>query len=128
MTLRKASAVLSLLGLVVSLSILLLTNAQAAAKSSRALSPAEMAATRGAGLGICDSHECTGTNGCTSDHTAWQDFYPKYRCVWRPYGSCDNFANGSCWKKWYYASQMCSDSNYLTGGTYTEPITYCGTG
>jgi len=127
MTLRKASAVLSLLGLVLSLS-LLLTHAQAAAKSSRALSPAEMAAIRGAGMGVCDNLQCNNSNGCTNFGSAYIQWYPKYMCRWVPYGTCDNFGYGLCWYKWYYTNFMCPDSNYLSGSTGSDSTNYCGVG
>ncbi len=121
---RKAAAILSLLGLGLSLS-LLHSNSQAASNSSRALSPGEMATTRGAGW-LCDGVQCTGTNGCNPNLTQYTTWYPSYHCTWALYGSCTDFASAWCYFRRFYATGMCADPDFETGTPSAPTVNYCG--
>jgi hypothetical protein len=123
MTTRKILMSLSLLGLGLSLSLLFAHSTHAASGSSRALSAAQMAATRGAGS-CCTGVQCNGTNGCNSNGTLLYTWYPSYYCQSCGYGDCGNLYSQNCKRIDYYTG-YCPNAEYWYNQS-TWRINFCG--
>lgn len=122
MTTRKASAILSLLGLGFSLSLVFLSSSPAAPSRGRALSTSEMAGTRGTSYcGVC---ACNNGNGCVNSNSAYITWNPVFVCAGLGSG-CTNSLNTTCWTKDWFTAENCPNYNYYYMTTSSN-TNYCG--
>lgn len=127
---RKLLTLVAVVGLIASQLILSMTHATASskpiqpttnAKPGHALSLAQMLSTKG--TAICDSYQCNNADGCVDFGLHYISWYPKTVCRFYPIGTCNNFANGLCYKKENYAGSPCQGD---LGTSTTSNIDYCG--